>query len=223
MPDWLHDSFPHGLSVPWQTVLSRLVAGSLFGGAVATIYYSTHRRDDSYQPTFVSTLVLLTILIALVTQLIGESIAKAFSLVGALSIVRFRTLVPDTRDTAFVVFAVVMGMAVGGGHLPVALAGLAVTGIAAFVVRPRGTNGTGLLFDWALTVRVGIHQNPRAVEDVFAEHAENHQTIGTSTSRQGASLDLMYHVRLKSSSTPAALVGELNQLEGVQSVELVRR
>ena len=63
--------------------------------------------------SFVVTLVLLTILIAMVTQVIGDNVARAFSLVGALSIVRFRTVVRDTQDTAYVIFAVAVGMAVG--------------------------------------------------------------------------------------------------------------
>ena len=52
--------------------------------------------------SFTVTLVLLTILIAMVTQVIGDNVARAFSLVGALSIVRFRTVVRDTQDTAYV-------------------------------------------------------------------------------------------------------------------------
>ena len=63
--------------------------------------------------SFTVTLVLLTILIAMVTQVIGDNVARAFSLVGALSIVRFRTVVRDTQDTAYVIFAVAVGMAVG--------------------------------------------------------------------------------------------------------------
>ena len=81
--------------------------------------------------------MLLAILIALVTQVIGNSVARAFSLVGALSLVRFRTEVQDTRDTAFVIFAVVIGMATGGGHLQAAMAGLLVGSIAAVVTRPK--------------------------------------------------------------------------------------
>jgi uncharacterized membrane protein YhiD involved in acid resistance len=80
---------------------------------------------------------MMTILIAMSTQVIGDNVARAFSLVGALSIVRFRTVVKDTRDTAFVIFSVVVGMAIGAGHLTVAIVGIIVAGIAAFVVRPQ--------------------------------------------------------------------------------------
>jgi len=63
-----------------------------------------------------------------VTQVIGDNVARAFSLVGALSIVRFRTVVRDTQDTAYVIFAVVVGMAVGANDLWVSLIGIGVVG-----------------------------------------------------------------------------------------------
>ena len=78
------------------------------------------------------TLVLLTILIAMVTQVIGDNVARAFSLVGALSIVRFRTVVRDTQDTAYVIFAVAVGMAVGARPPSVALVRSGVVGVAAY-------------------------------------------------------------------------------------------
>ena len=93
----------------------------------------------------VATLVLLTVLIAMVTMVIGDSIARAFSLVGALAIVRFRTVVEDTRDTAFVIFAVAVGMAAGAGFLKAALVGLPFAAAAAFLFRPPNAPGERLL------------------------------------------------------------------------------
>src|SRR5437660_1102591 len=125
-PPWWTVAFPaarpdHG----WQFLLARLVAAFALGLIVAGTYRFTATPTKRTR-SFVATLTLLCILIALVTQVVGESVARAFSLVGSLSIVRFRTIVQDTRDTAFVIFAVVMGMAVGGGHLMLALTGLVV-------------------------------------------------------------------------------------------------
>ena len=103
-------------------VLGRLVGAMLLGAVVAWIYKRTRPVSDTSSSLAV-TLVLLSILIAMVTQVIGDNVARAFSLVGALSIVRFRTVVRDTVDTAFVIFAVAVGMAVGASHSSVALSG----------------------------------------------------------------------------------------------------
>ena len=85
---------------PITHVLIRLVTATLLGGVVAWIYRSTRERSD-VTPSLSATLVLLSVLIAMVTQVIGDNLARAFGLVGALSIVRFRTVVRDTEDTAW--------------------------------------------------------------------------------------------------------------------------
>ena len=111
MPEFLKTAFAAPAIVPAEVAV-RLVAALVLGLLVAWIYRRT-RPEADVAASFPGTLVLLAVLIAMVTQVIGDNIARAFSLVGALSIVRFRTVVRDTQDTAFVIFAVVVGMAVG--------------------------------------------------------------------------------------------------------------
>ena len=118
------------------TVFLRLIVAMVMGGMVAAIYRRT-RYASQTTSSFTVTLVLLSILIAMVTQVIGDNVARAFSLVGALSIVRFRTVVRDTQDTAYVIFAVAVGMAVGAAHPWLAIGGIVVTGSAAYVMRER--------------------------------------------------------------------------------------
>ena len=68
-------------------------------------------------------------LISVVMVVIGESIARAFSLVGALSIIRFRTAIQDPRDIGFVFYALAVGMAVGAGNPAIAILATFVIGI----------------------------------------------------------------------------------------------
>ena len=68
----------------------------------------------------------------MITLAIGDSTARAFSLVGALAIVRFRSVVEDPRDTAFVILAVAVGLAVGAGFILVPLIGLPIAAIIAW-------------------------------------------------------------------------------------------
>jgi hypothetical protein len=222
MPEWMQRTFPNGLETPLEVLAARLGLAFVLGCGVAAVYRFTHRRDADYTPTFVTTLVLLSVLIAVVTQVIGNSTGKALSLVGALSIVRFRTLVRDTRDTAFVVFTVVEGMAAGGGQLPMAVAGFCAGAVAAAAVRPKAARG-GSAAGWLLKVRVGVGNgdSPAAVlRDVLDRHLAAAEPQAAATGRQGAAIDLTYRVRLRPTTDPTVLVAELNRLEGVQSVEL---
>lgn len=223
MPEWFLNSFTNNQEFHLDVLAFRLGAAFLLGCAVAGIYWLTHLRDKSLTSNFISTLVLLSILIAMVTQVIGDSVARAFSLVGALAIVRFRTVVEDTRDTAFVIFAVVVGMAAGAGQLAVALVGLVIVGCAAMVIRPWRSNAEEMSPYWHLVIRVGVGQaTDNVLEGFLRDYLDESHLLATATGRQGAALDLTYKVRLKTATSPITLVGELNRREGVQNVELRR-
>src|SRR5215471_708600 len=143
MPDWLVEGAPTEMPVLLQTMALRLGLALVFGGLVAVIYRGTHARDKADGHALATTLVLLSVLIAMVSLVMGNSVARAFSLVGALSIVRFRTVVEDTRDTAFVIFSVIVGMAAGAGLLLVPLVGIPTVGVSALLLDRWGAVGRG--------------------------------------------------------------------------------
>ena len=219
MPESLTSIFGAPAAVA-LTVLARLVGACVLGYIVAVIYRKT-RPPAAVLASFPGTLVLLSVLIAMVTQVIGDNVARAFSLVGALSIVRFRTVVRDTQDTAYVIFAVAVGMAVGADHAWVALAGLAVIGIAAFLMRSRATPMTGLDMPCTLELRLALAVNPAAaVTPTLEQHLQNVRFRGVSTARQGLSIDVSYSGVLPGNRDAGELVKALNRIDGVQDVSL---
>lgn len=96
----------------WIHTLLRLGLAALLGGVVAGSWWVAARHRER-TPGFGGTLQLLALLISFVTMAVGSNTAVAFTLVGTLAIVRFRTSVRDIRDTAFVIFAVAAGIASG--------------------------------------------------------------------------------------------------------------
>jgi hypothetical protein len=222
MPEFLTAPFGIATGDPAGDVLVRLVLALGLGALVTWVYRHTRQRED-ITPTFPATLLLLSVLIAMVTQVIGDNVARAFSLVGALSIVRFRTVVRDTQDTAFVIFAVVVGMAAGAGSLIVALGGLAVTTTAAFLMRTPAHTGETEPSPYALTLRVALGQPIDSVLAAGRPHLTGCRLLSIGTARQGLSVEATYETRLRHAGAAEELVKTLNRVEGVQSVELVRR
>ncbi len=204
----------------------RLVLALVLGLGVTAIYRASRPMNDEAE-SFVVTLVLLTILIAMVTQVIGDNVARAFSLVGALSIVRFRTVVRDTQDTAYVIFAVAVGMSVGANRPSVALCGLAIVGIAAFTMtrRRRGSPPVPATTDmpFVLSVRLTLGMDPDAALGAALDPfvAARH-LISVGTTRQGMAIEAVYKTALRNEASAGELVNALNRLEGVQSVTLQR-
>ena len=222
MPDFLNHALFTGPTLQPLEVLTRLVTALALGALVAWIYRRTRRPADR-AGSFPMTLVLLAVLIAMVTQVIGDNVARAFSLVGALSIVRFRTVVRDTEDTAYVIFAVAVGMAVGASNLWVAALGLAVIGLAAFVRRWRPDTLPDSAPLYLLNLRVGLgHDLNQLLAPVFAGQVIGRELLSIETARQGTALDVSYRAQLPATSSAEILVMALNRVEGVQSVRLQR-
>lgn len=221
MPDFLNSAFHATVETSPIDVLLRLCAALAFGAAVAWVYRRA-RGPAASSGSFPGTLVLLAVLIAMVTQVIGDNVARAFSLVGALSIVRFRTVVRDTQDTAYVIFAVVVGMSVGAHNLWVAALGLLVVGLAAwFLCRSTDDNGSPL---WLLSLRVGLGLDHEALTaSALAAHLAKRELMSVETARQGVSLDVIYEIQLLPNASAAAVVKDLNRIEGIQDVSLKRR
>jgi len=222
MPEWLGASLSNGqTAVP--SLLAWRIGWALALGLVVTAIYRWARRGQMIQATFLTTLVLLAVAIAMATQVIGDNVARAFSLVGALSVVRFRTVVKDTQDTAFVILAVVVGMAAGANNLAVALVGMGIVGLASFFLWPQRPGGDWGATDCVLAVRIA--QTPEAqalAEQAVASTVSRSSLISAGTARQGASLDLVYRVCLRPGLSPTQVVADLNALEAVESVELKR-
>ncbi len=196
MLEWLSEGLHESITVPWNALALRLGIALALGAVVAGIYRVT-RRAAGFAATFPATLVLLCVLIAMVTQVIGDNVARVFSLVGALSIVRFRTVVQDTKDTAFVIFAVVVGMAVGAGQYSVAVFGLAAVGVAAGMFRDRGRPPAPAAGDFLLNVRIAASSDAEPlVAETLARHAAELEQLAASTARKGVAIELSFQLRL---------------------------
>jgi hypothetical protein len=205
-------------------LLLRLGLGAVFGVAVGAAYFLTQRKKRAEAASFVSTLVLLAILLAMVSMVIGSDIARAFSLVGALAIVRFRTVVEDTRDTAFVIFAVIAGMAAGAGAYRVAMFGIPIVAAMAWLLRVWGAGNGAAPAPKAppgkLVVRLGIGSDPNGpLAETLRKHAAETRLVAIATARQGAAIDLTYAIRLQEGASALGLAADVNRVEDVQGVE----
>jgi len=225
MPDFMKTMFDN-LPPFSYGLIARLFASVAFGFGVSWIYRRTRPPSEVGQ-SFPATLVLLAPMITMVTTVIGDNSARAFSLVGALSIVRFRTVVRDTQDTAFVIFTVAVGMAMGATPIQpwVAVAGIIIVGGAAYLVRPRPSAARlGAPLPFVIRVRMGLGHDVEALTSpVFAAYVTQRRLQSIETAKQGLSIDVTYQVALKQDGAAGELIAALNKVDGVQDVGLERR
>jgi uncharacterized membrane protein YhiD involved in acid resistance len=106
----IRDQDPYLFSM--ADVLLAMTVAVLLAYVLANVYRATH-RGTSYSQGYVHTLFIMAVATSVVMMIIGSNIARAFSLVGALSIIRFRTAVKDARDTGYLFASMVAGMGCG--------------------------------------------------------------------------------------------------------------
>lgn len=201
-------------------ILLNVAIAFVLGAFVAISYRRTH-RSFNYSVSFVNTLVLLPMITAIVMMVIGNNLARAFGLVGAMSIIRFRTVIKDTRDIAFVFLALAAGMAAGTGYHLIALAG---TGAVVLLIILLHLGSFGSVRSHDLLLRFSLSPDERGSmlhERVFKEHLKKHTLLNINTRRGGEILELSYFVQLKAPERSREFVRELGGVVGVDSVSLI--
>ena len=99
-------------ALPLQTMLCNYAAAAVLGGLIFVIYRMT-QSGPVYSVRFNVTLVMLTLITTIIMSVIGSNLALSLGMVGALSIVRFRTAVKDPRDAAFIFWTIAVGICCG--------------------------------------------------------------------------------------------------------------
>lgn len=218
MLEWLELQMHAGQDPTKTDIFMRIVAAMILGCVVACIYFFTRPKDGPVTNGFVSTLVLLSILLSMVVMAVGNNIARSFTLAGVLAIVRFRTVVKDTRDSAFVICAVVVGMAAGVGYMSVAFIGLPIVAAAAYFAQYTQPAKLGRSSDLHLRFLIS-NSLQSTIEEILKRYVEAYALKEASTCKKGTSLDLSYRIRVRKGMQTPDLVRELKALEGMQSVE----
>jgi len=201
-------------------ILVNIGIAFILGAAIAISYRRTH-RSFNYSVSFVNTLVLLPMVTAIVMMVIGNNLARAFGLVGAMSIIRFRTVIKDTRDIAFVFLALAAGMAAGTGYHLIALVG--TSSIVLLIVMLYLAN-FGSVRSQDLLLRFSVTPDERGSmlhEQTFRKHLKKNTLLNIRTRRNGEMLELSYFVRLKAPERNREFVRELGSIDGVEGVSLI--
>jgi uncharacterized membrane protein YhiD involved in acid resistance len=187
---------------------------------IGFVYRGTH-RGVSYSQSYVHTLVILCIVVAFIMLIIGSNIARAFTLVGALSIIRFRNAVKETRDIGFVFMVMAIGMACGTRFYVLAV--FATMGLSGAIILMAKLD----LFAKVIRERILIVRLPSdadhqgAFEELFRAKLKEQHLISLETVREGSLQEVIYSVVLKRNTDPGALLEDIRRANGNNKVSLV--
>ncbi len=106
-------------TLTWEQIAANIIVSGILGFLIFISYMISH-RGTIYSKKFNVSLVVLTVLTSMVMTVIGNNVALSLGMVGALSIVRFRTAIKDSRDTVYIFWTIIVGICCGVGDFIVA-------------------------------------------------------------------------------------------------------
>lgn len=201
-------------------ILLTIILSFILSVVVGWTYQNTHRAS-TYTQSYVHTLVLMSMVVAIIMLVIGSNIARAFTLVGALSIVRFRNAIKDTRDVGFIFFAMAVGMACGTRFYFLAIVATVVICFLMWVMIKLNFFAKPISRH-LLKVRLAADLPYSTVfEGAFTRFLNQWELVAMETVQAGTLTELVYSVEMKPRTNLQEFLTELSTLNGNNKVVLI--
>lgn len=207
--------------VSLREVVANLLMAFIFGLLVSLLYRWTN-RGNYFSPTFANSLILLSMITAVAIMIIGNSLARAFGMVGLLSIIRLRTATQDSQEFMFIFFTLAVGLAAGVGSFLVALFGTLFIGLIIIILHAR-KSVRAQAHNFNLRVFSSSDENPISlIEPVLADHCARFKLMGIRSIGKESfeNTEFSFSIRLKAETNVIDLVKTLRALLPVRKVEI---
>lgn len=224
MSDWLnmvlYGDFASAMGTP-ETVVMIMLMAFCVGQIIGWVYMFTH-TSLSYSQMFVASLVVIPVIVALVMLLMAGNIVIAFGLLAVFAVVRFRNVLKDTRDTVFILWAIVQGMAVGTMYFSTAIMGCLLIAVVFLYLRFTSF-GSRHRYDVVLSLHwTGGSGQLTALRPILRRHAVRTKLASQRSSGEEG-LDLSYRMLLRDPDRSRELISELQTTEGVAHASLYHK
>ncbi|PIS04812.1 MAG: hypothetical protein COT81_04670 [Candidatus Buchananbacteria bacterium CG10_big_fil_rev_8_21_14_0_10_42_9] len=217
------DFFTSGLTLePANLTIAvfNIILAFILSYIIALTYRNTH-RGLSYSQGFTFTLILIGVLIAVIMMVIGNSVARAFGAFGAFSLIRFRTAIKDSKDIAFILLVVAIGLATGTNNYGIAI----VTTIFAVIIIYALTKmnfGSIRKYDYVLnfTAHSDRFSNDK-MRDIFNKYLKYDNLLNVSAKESGRRLEYSFNVKFIKVADIDVFTKSLSELDGISDVDLI--
>ncbi len=201
-------------------ILINLMLAFILGMAISWVYKATH-SGLSYSQSFMLTSIFVAVIVCMVIMVIGNNLARAFALVGALSIIRFRTVVKDTKDTAYIFWALAAGMAAGTGSYFLAVAGSLVMALIAYVLNITNY-GSIHKSEFILQFRIkNDGSDTQKHSNVISRYAKKSTLLHVEPSGDNSTSKMSFDIVMKKDEDHNKFANEIATLVGISEVGLV--
>ena len=192
---------------------------ALVCGFIISLFYKASNRSLYYSASFVHAMIALAMVTALVIMVIGNNLARAFGLVGAMSIIRFRTAVKDTQDIVYIFFSLAAGMAAGVGLKLLALCGTVFIGLVLYGLG-RSTYGQPRKKEVLVQFECQLADGENPYMGVLEKHCRHNRLVNMQSLDGDENFEISFHIRLKDPDKQSDFIRDLNKVPQIGQVRL---
>jgi len=187
---------------------------------ISWIYKKTH-HGLSYSKNLIVSLVILTVAITLTMMTIGSNIVGAFVLLGAFTIIRFRTAIKDTRDVSFIFWSLITGIAVGTHNYLIAVLGAALLGLIVFALHYTKF-GSMRNTDHILSFKVATDQaGEKFYKDVMDKYLKFQNMLNMQSAEDGRKMEFTFNIGFKYGVSPEEFIKEFSSLKSIEDINII--
>ena len=203
-----------------QQIVINLFLSFVLGVVISVVYKKTH-KGLSYSQSFMVTNIFVAVIVCMVIMIIGNSLARAFALVGALSIIRFRTVVKDTKDTAYIFWSLAAGMASGTSRY-FYTAGTTIITLIAFSLHHLNF-GSFIKSEFILQFRIKSNDLSisKKYNEIITKYSKSSTLLNSESAADGKSIKLNFDLVLKEEKEQTELLSELSKIDGLSEVMII--
>lgn len=203
-----------------QEALLHLLLAFVLSLPLAVVYVRTH-HGMSYSRGYVQSLVLLSLVVTAVMLAVGDSLARAFGLFGALALIRFRTPVKDTRDATYLFLAVGIGICAGVQNLLLAIVGTGFAMLVALVLH-AGRFGERHQQDGMLRFRMpGKAEQESRLRQVLGHYCRTFALVRLGAGGTDDELEYAYQLQLHDPEQLSGLIADVQAIPGAAAVQVL--
>lgn len=208
-----------GESFTFINAIIVLVTSIVLGLIISLSYMKTNNKDR-FGSNFSITLIMLPVIIAIIILLVGNNVARAFSLAGAFSIIRFRSAPGDPKDIAYIFFTLAVGLACGMGYIGYSILFTFVLCLLMLVLEKINFR---LNKEKTMQLKIVVPEdlNFEGVFDSILNEYTNSYTVERVRTRDfGALFEITYLIKLKQNVSSKKLIDELRCKNGNLNISL---
>lgn len=191
-----------------QAVIS-ICLSFILGLAITFVYKKTH-QGHRYSQSFMHTIIIMGVVVSMIMIVIGNNVAVAFGLVGAFSIIRFRTSMSDPKEIAFIFFGMAAGIASGLGYYMLSIVFTVTVCAFIYILHIVNYGKNEAVKSLKIIIPENLHYE-NLFDDLFGEHLDYYSLVEVGTTNLGTMLQLEYMIKPKAGGSEKILIDAIRE------------